>query len=240
VVVSWCLATEDEGTDDYNLCHDRKFLTHTIRTFDELSFTMVHEKLHVTYMACRAPSRPENVGFIDGIFSSTGCEGDVNQGTKADDERDRKPDTPRPGVAPHLPPANPPGPNTDPNLKSVCMRNFEKIGKVSVASGWVSSGATYDLFMADFYMLGARLMQPCISFDAKAKHNYDGAMTRYQAIKTYCSGQHSSIECSPWGVSGDQYAQANQRFLQGWTTETEKALSDPNYSAELGPARSGP
>jgi hypothetical protein len=107
------------------------------------------------------------------------------------------------------------------------------------------AAATYDLFSSDEYRLLARLMEPCKSSDPSAAETYNMAMEEYNRVTHYCAGPHSKLECTQWGASGGVSENTggtpfnNIAHFQNFKAEVEKALSDPNYSADLGPVKSG-
>lgn len=125
---------------------------------------------------------------------------------------------------------------------NVCERNLEKIDIIMYNNNINHAGATYDLFIKDINWGTAKLFEPCIRSSEGAASIYKRAMDEYNKINAYCSRPHEQYECNQWGAyggvsdnGGNPYN--NIQYYKNWKAEIDKALSNPNYSAELGPVR---
>ncbi len=116
---------------------------------------------------------------------------------------------------------------------SVCERNVEKIN--NVMRNIEIYGMTNDSFIKDTQWFYTKLFEPCIGSSERAASLYKSAMDEYNKIRQYCASPHPSHECTQWGASG--YTSHNMEWYQNWKAEVDRALSDPNYSAELGPVK---
>lgn len=122
---------------------------------------------------------------------------------------------------------------------SVCERNFKKIEYVMQDKKISQAAATYDLFLRDINWYGAKILEPCIGTSAAAKEDYTAAIESYNKVNRYCAGAHASYECTRWGASGGVSDNGgnpfnNPAWYAAWKAEVDKALSNPEYSAELG------
>lgn len=122
---------------------------------------------------------------------------------------------------------------------SVCERNFKKIDYVMQDKKISQAAATYDLFLRDINWYGAKVLEPCIGISAEAARLYKDGMDQYNRSRQYCAGPHPKYECTQWGASGGISDNGgnpfnNPAWYAAWKAEVDKALSDPNYSAELG------
>lgn len=123
---------------------------------------------------------------------------------------------------------------------SVCERNRKKIDQVMQDSKLIAAGATYDLFMKDAHWNIAKLHEPCMGSDAKAAQIYKSEMETYNKVSEYCAGPHRKYECTRWGAEGGVSDNGgnpynNPAWYAKWKSEVDKALSNPDYSADLGP-----
>lgn len=114
---------------------------------------------------------------------------------------------------------------------SVCERNVQKANNVMARSGLLQYGASNDLFLAQVQDLFEWVYQPCAGHDPRAARHAARAREEASRIRAFCRGPHESYECRQWG--GDD---RNRRWFEVWDREMRMALSDPNYSAELGEA----
>lgn len=131
---------------------------------------------------------------------------------------------------------------TEYTYSSVCERNMGKLDDAMRAYGIYHAAATYDLFLLDINLYSAKIFEPCKDTDKDSADNYAEAMGQYNQIKQYCAGPHQKWECTQWGASGGKsYNQGspfdNIEYTRLWKREVDKALSDPNYSAEYGPIK---
>lgn len=125
---------------------------------------------------------------------------------------------------------------------SVCQRNMDKIDTVMLARNIIHAAATYDLFQRDIHWNSARLLEPCRGSDAEVARVYQIEMESYNKVNAYCAGAHARYECTQWGASGGVSDNGgnpfnNPAWYTVWKAEIEKALSNPDYSADLGPIR---
>lgn len=123
---------------------------------------------------------------------------------------------------------------------TVCERNAAKIEKVFVDKPIFRSTGTYDLVAIDMQHEVADIYKPCIGQSNDDARRYRQAMQQYTEAKRHCAGPHESFECLRWGPdngvgigTGGRYD--NQAYYRQWRAEVDKALSDPNYSADMGP-----
>lgn len=123
---------------------------------------------------------------------------------------------------------------------SVCERNFKKIDYAMQDSRLMMAGATYDLFLKDIHWYTAKGFEPCMGSNAEAARIYKMAMESYNKVSQHCAGAHERYECNRWGSSdgvsdngGNPYN--NPAWYAKWKAEVDKALSNPDYSADLGP-----
>jgi hypothetical protein len=122
------------------------------------------------------------------------------------------------------------GTKSSSKYSSVCKRNNEKIDKILVARGVTNYASSYDLFLRDYNLMGAKLYQPCVESDPKAADIYRRAMAEYDRINQYCAGPHESYQCTQWGTGEPD---SNRNWYAVFSAEANKALSNPNYSADL-------
>lgn len=115
---------------------------------------------------------------------------------------------------------------------SICMRNVEKIDNVMRASPARSYGASNDLFLKDVNFFAAKLVEPCRANDPDSANAHKRAMDEYNRIARVCAGPHDKLQCNQWGFDTN-YRGRNQNWYSIWKAEVDKALSDPNYSADL-------
>ncbi|MDP3512027.1 MAG: tripartite tricarboxylate transporter substrate binding protein [Sulfuritalea sp.] len=122
---------------------------------------------------------------------------------------------------------------------SVCERNLKKIDYAMQDSRLVMAAATYDLFMKDIHWYTAKIFEPCTGSNADAAGQYKDAMESYNKVSQYCARPHASYECTRWGPSGGVSDNGgnpfnNPAWYAKWKSEVDQALSNPEYSAELG------
>lgn len=122
---------------------------------------------------------------------------------------------------------------------SVCERNYEKIQDVIRKNNIMQAGATYDLFMKDVQWHFAKIFEPCTGSSTEAARAYKASMDEYNKISQYCAGAHPKYTCTQWGASGGISDNGgnpynNPAYYAVFKAEVDKALSDPNYSADLG------
>jgi hypothetical protein len=116
------------------------------------------------------------------------------------------------------------------SYKTVCHRNEEKIMNslnAMDAKHYPGTGS----FDIDVSKARADLYRPCINDDSEAAYIYNRWMELANKRIKYCAEPQ---KCTQWG-SPDYVAAANQAYYQRLKAEVDKALSNPNYSAELGP-----
>lgn len=118
-------------------------------------------------------------------------------------------------------------------FSSVCIRNAQKIQDEITRSGLRHYAAIYDLWVIPLNETYVRLYASCAAFDPRAAQMQKRASDYVADIRRHCAGQPASHDCLQWGSS---YQEANRRYYALWEQEARKALSDPNYSASLGPA----
>lgn len=130
------------------------------------------------------------------------------------------------------------------SFDSVCDRNREKINQIFITSGLRHNPATYDLFQIEIQRHLADLYRPCMATSSKAREMYETGMRNYNEGKQHCAGAHAQHECLQWGVNGGvvksgdpAHRYDNPASYALWKREVDKALADPNYSADLGPVR---
>lgn len=128
-----------------------------------------------------------------------------------------------------------------PKYPSVCERNLSKLNNLVYDRKIRQAGALYDLFLRDYNLDGAKVLEPCIGTSASAARTYKAAMDEANRITQYCSGPHDKrLECRQWGNGasenqGNPYD--NRAWYTGWKADVDRALADPqNFSAELGTA----
>ncbi len=128
-----------------------------------------------------------------------------------------------------------------PKYPSVCERNLSKLNNLVYDRKIRQAGALYDLFLRDYNLDGAKVLEPCIGTSASAARTYKAAMDEANRITQYCSGPHDKrLECRQWGDGasenqGNPYD--NRAWYTGWKADVDRALADPqNFSAELGTA----
>ncbi len=119
-------------------------------------------------------------------------------------------------------------------FSSVCARNIQKVDNVMTRSGLLQYGASNDLFLAQVNELFEQVYQPCASHDPSAARHAARAREEAMRIRAFCRGPHERYQCTPWGND-----ERNRTWFNLWEREMRQALSDPNYSADLGEA-SGP
>lgn len=122
---------------------------------------------------------------------------------------------------------------------SVCERNLKKIDYAMQDSRLVMAAATYDLFMKDIHWHTAKIFEPCTGSSADAAGRHKDAMESYNKVSQYCARPHASYECTRWGPSGGVSDNGgnpfnNPAWYAKWKAEVDRALSNPEYSAELG------
>ena len=117
---------------------------------------------------------------------------------------------------------------------SVCERNIEKVQNAVMEKNLPQTAASYDLFLKDIHWYRAKIAEPCTGSSAEAARAYKASMDEYNKISQYCAGAHPTYACMQWGAGGVGYANANQAHYAAFKAEVDKALSDPNYSADLG------
>lgn len=123
---------------------------------------------------------------------------------------------------------------------SVCERNFKKIDYAMQDSKLMMAGATHDLFLKDIHWYTAKGFEPCVEGSAEAARIYKVAIESYNKVSQHCAGAHEKYECTRWGSSGGVSDNGgnpfnNPAWYAKWKSEVDKALSNPDYSADLGP-----
>lgn len=128
-----------------------------------------------------------------------------------------------------------------PKYASVCERNLAKLFKLMSDRKIANAAASWDLFLRDFNLDGAKILEPCIGASASAARTYEAAMDKAKKITQYCAGPHDKrLECRQWGNGasenqGNPYD--NRAWYTAWKADVDRALADPaNFSAELGTA----
>ena len=118
---------------------------------------------------------------------------------------------------------------------SVCARNREKVQETLKERGLEAYAATYDLFNIDMNEKWVQLYQPCIDYDSTIESYEEFTREKAQEARAYCaSGRNNPrTECTQYGTMN---AAENQRYYEAWLIEWRKAMQDPNYSADFGPA----
>lgn len=117
-------------------------------------------------------------------------------------------------------------------FSSVCMRNLDKVNNALLASGALQYGATGDQFLSRTYELTARLMEPCIASDPRAAERHQDARQNLEEARRFCAASKRSFQCTEWGSEANK----NQAWFNTFAREVNRALGDPNYSADLGSA----
>jgi hypothetical protein len=123
---------------------------------------------------------------------------------------------------------------------SVCDRNWAKILNGVRARAIAQSGYN-DLWIRDFNWYSAKVFEPCIGTSPDSASAYQHAMKEYNRINNFCAGPHDEWECLQWGTSGGisdngGHPYNNPAYYAGWKADVDRALSDPDYSADLGTA----
>ncbi len=122
---------------------------------------------------------------------------------------------------------------------SVCERNLRKIDYAMLDSRLIMAHATYDLFMKDVHWYTAKIFELCAGSSADAAGRHKDEMESYNKVSQRCAGAHGKLECTRWGVSGGVSDNGGNPFNNPawyaiWKAEVDRALSNPEYSAELG------
>ncbi len=118
---------------------------------------------------------------------------------------------------------------------SVCERNREKIIETLRGRGLEAYAATYDLFNIDMNEKWIQLYQGCVAYDETIRDYDDFTRDIVADAREHCAGPHNArLECTQWGVGRPA---DNQRYYEAFVGEFNKAISDPTYSADLGPAK---
>jgi hypothetical protein len=121
---------------------------------------------------------------------------------------------------------------------SVCERNWEKIQNV-MQDRKIRYAPGGHLFQKDMHFYSAKVMEPCVGSSADAATSYRVAMESYNKQVQTCAAPHHPTLCTQWGSDGGVSNNAgnpynNPAYYASWKGEVDKALSDPNYSADLG------
>ena len=118
---------------------------------------------------------------------------------------------------------------------SVCERNREKIIETLRGRGLEAYAATYDLFNIDMNEKWIQLYQGCVAYDRTIKDYDDFTREIVAKARQHCAGPHNAqLECTQWGYGRPA---DNKRYYEAFVIEFNKAISDPNYSADLGSAK---
>lgn len=128
---------------------------------------------------------------------------------------------------------------------SVCARNEAKLQKVLHASGY-RYYAGFSLENEELIRWFASLHAPCAADESSQ------SPAKGESSKAIVDGVEKELEihrqsCSRWGadcsrhyydLNSGTYADSTRNYMQLYQSELRKALSDPNYSADLEPAKS--
>lgn len=118
-------------------------------------------------------------------------------------------------------------------FNSVCERNDKKIERILMEAG-NRYYPLYDLISIEMSKLSIKLFESCATNDKKSAKTAQNAKKQISEFSSYCDDT-----CNKWigWDSGSDEAVSTQKFYDLLKREVEKAISDPNYSSELGKIR---
>lgn len=130
-----------------------------------------------------------------------------------------------------------------PQYSSTCMRDFQKMINTIVRERVNSIGGIDNLWLIDFNNEGAQVLERCPS-DPAAVEQARRARAEASRVRQACQRPHDADTCLQWGsnmvtTAGGSVGQVNQQYYGVWRREYDRAMSDPNYSVELGRAGAG-
>jgi len=116
------------------------------------------------------------------------------------------------------------------SFDSVCERNDKKIEQILMQAG-NRYYALDDQITIEIVKLGVKLKEPCSAFSKKSARDVERGK---KDIIEICD-----VTCNKWSGwdKGSNEEISTQKFYELFKREVEKALIDPNYSAELGNVR---